>query len=109
MLDINLIRENPELVRKNLERRKDPEKIKWVDELTKIDTEWRKLKHQTDNLRSERNKISEEINQAKKQGKDIKALLKKAKKIPEELKEDEKKLETLWEKEKHYLMRLPNM
>ncbi|HJX05082.1 MAG TPA: serine--tRNA ligase, partial [Candidatus Nanoarchaeia archaeon] len=109
MLDINLIRENPELVRKNLERRKDPEKLKWLDELIKTDNDWRKLKKQVDDLRCERNKISEEINKAKKAGKDVKSFLKKAKEIPEKIKEDEKKQGSLWEKIRNYLMRLPNL
>jgi len=109
MLDINLIREKPELVRKNLERRKDPEKLKLLDELIKTDAEWRKLKSQSDNLRNERNKISESINAAKKQGKDVKELLKKAKEIPDKIKKIEEKQEELWKKEKNYLMRIPNL
>jgi seryl-tRNA synthetase len=109
MLDINLIREKPELVKKNLERRKDPEKLKLLDELIKTDEEWRKLKTQSDSLRSERNKISEQINQAKKEGKDIKAILKKAKEVPEKIKKIEEKQEELWKKEKNLLMRIPNL
>jgi seryl-tRNA synthetase len=109
MLDINLIRENPELVKKNLERRKDPEKVKWLDELIKIDAEWRKLKKQVDDLRCERNKISEQVNQSKKAGKDAKALLRKAKEIPEKIKESETKQDELWKKIRNYLMRLPNL
>jgi len=109
MFDINLIRENPELVKKNLERRKDPSKTKMLDELIKNDTEWRKLKKQVDDLKCERNKISEEINQAKKQGKDISAILKKAKDIPAHIKKIEDKQDELWKEVKNGLMQLPNM
>ncbi len=43
MLELKLIRENPELVWKDLERRGDHEKIAWVDELLRGDENWRKL------------------------------------------------------------------
>ncbi|MFH1151567.1 MAG: serine--tRNA ligase, partial [Nanoarchaeota archaeon] len=84
MIDIKLIRENPELVRENMKKkfRKD---LELVDKLKKLDTDWRKLKYQEDDLRSERNKISEEINKLKKQKKSADSLISKAKKIPEKI------------------------
>jgi len=81
MLDIKLIRENPDLVKENLKRRKDPEKLKLLDQVLQLDSDWRKLKHEEDDLRKQRNITSQEINVAKKQGKNIKQILEKAKQI----------------------------
>ena len=81
MLDIKLIRKDPKLVRENLERRSDPEKLKLFDELLKADEEYRALIAETNKLRSERNKLSKEIATLKKQGKDIKEKLKEAEEI----------------------------
>ena len=60
MLDINLVRENPELVKKN--QLKADRKTIEVDEILKLDKKWREKKLETDKLRSKRNQISEEIN-----------------------------------------------
>jgi len=43
MLDIKLIRENPEIVKNDLRKRGELEKIKWVDELLVHDKKWREL------------------------------------------------------------------
>ena len=96
MIDIKLIRENPELVRKNIKKKFQDEKIFLVDKVKRLDERWRKLKYEEDNLRSERNKISEQINQIKKQKKDASKLIKKARAIPkkiERVREKRKKLE----------------
>ncbi|MFC1647848.1 serine--tRNA ligase [Nanoarchaeota archaeon] len=111
MLDINFIRENPGMVRKSLEKRKDLEKIAWLDDLLKIDEKWRKLKQDVDNLRHERNKLSQEVNQLMKQGKkkDAALVIKKAKAIPAQIEAAEKKMLSLRMKIDNYLMRLPNI
>jgi len=62
MLDINLIRENPEIVKDNLRKRGDLEKLKLVDELLTLDKKRKKLITEINNLRHLRNKISHEIN-----------------------------------------------
>ena len=57
MIDIKNLRENPELYKKDIKKRfKDPS---IVDSALNFDAEWRKAKLEADNLRSERNKISE--------------------------------------------------
>jgi seryl-tRNA synthetase len=43
MLDIKLIREHPEVVRKDLEKRGEPEKIEMLNNLIEYDKEWRRL------------------------------------------------------------------
>ena len=76
MIDIKLLRENPEIIKKNNKNRGYDISI---DEILKLDTAWRVLKTEDDILRAERNKISEQINQAKKEKKSVDSLLKKAK------------------------------
>lgn len=109
MLDIKLIRENPELVKKDLKKRKDNEKLKWVDDLIKKDKEYRNLLQKSQNLRHKRNELTLEINNLKKQNKDISKLIKKAKSIPDEIKSSEEALAKTKEKIDFYLMRLPNI
>ena len=109
MLSLKFIRENPDVVRKNLEKRHDKEKELWVDEILKLDSESRKIKYEIDNLRNSRNRISEEINQLKKQGKDASDKIKEAAEIPKKITKLEQKYKDIDEKLHYYLMRLPNI
>ena len=107
MIDINLIRENPKVVKDSLVKRGLDEKE--IDRLSRLDSEWRETKQEADNLRAERNKISERINEAKKKGDDIFAILKRAKEIPAKIEEKEKHLEKL-EKERIFILEnIPNL
>jgi len=74
MLDIKLLRETPAIVKKNLEKRRDKEKISWIQKIKSLDSENLKTKKQVEALRHKRNIVSEEINSLQKQGKDIKML-----------------------------------
>ncbi len=109
MLDIRFIRENPLVVKTDLEKRQDKEKIKWVDELIAKDKEYRKLLQLNQELRHKRNLITDEINQLRKSGKDISGKVKEAKELPGKIKEIDDKIKELFEKIEHYLMRLPNI
>jgi seryl-tRNA synthetase len=109
MLDIKLIRENPDLIKKNLEKRQDVEKIKWVDELLEADKKRRELIVRVNELRKKRNDITEEIAKLKKQGKDVSKLLKEVKEIPERIKRMEEELTKQEERVNWYLLRLPNL
>ncbi len=107
MIDIKLIRESPNLVKQNCKNRGYDSGN--VDEILVLDKKWRTLKKQDDNLRAQRNKISKEINEAKKQKKDISNLLKQAKKIPEKLKKNEEDEKNLKEKLDNLLALIPNI
>ncbi|HLC96208.1 MAG TPA: serine--tRNA ligase [Candidatus Nanoarchaeia archaeon] len=109
MLDIKFIRENPEIIKKDLEKRQDKEKSAWVDDLLKKDKEYRQLLEKNQELRQKRNQLSEEINKLKKQGKDISAVLKESKELPQKIKDVDEQIASLQEKITHYLMRLPNI
>jgi seryl-tRNA synthetase len=85
MLDIKLIRENPEMVKRNLERRADPEFLKMLDALLENDRIWRQKLTELNNLRRERNQITVEIAKAKKRGESIDQILLKAQEIDEKI------------------------
>ncbi|MBR1703210.1 MAG: serine--tRNA ligase [Lachnospiraceae bacterium] len=61
MIDIKFLRENPDLVKENIKKKFQDEKITLVDEVIKLDAESRKAKQEADDLRANRNKISKEI------------------------------------------------
>jgi seryl-tRNA synthetase len=109
MLQIKFIRENTDIVKKDLKKRNDLEKLKWVDDLLKKDVQYRELLQKEQELRHKRNLISDEINQLKKQGKDLKEKIKEAKELPAKVKELTDKVETLREEITNYLMRIPNI
>jgi seryl-tRNA synthetase len=111
MIDINLIRESPDLVKANIQKKGQDEKLVLVDEIVKLDEKWRKEKYKTDGLRAERNKISEEINKAKKNKdeKGAKELIKAAKEIPEKIKKAEEKGDRLSEEIRKIMVQFPNI
>ena len=61
MLDIKYVRENPEKVKENIKKKFQDQKLPLVDEVIKLDADIRELKVKGDNLRQERNTISDEI------------------------------------------------
>jgi len=111
MIDIKLIRENPELVKENIKKKFQEEKLVLVDKVRKLDDTWRKLKYEEDKLRSERNKISEEVNKSKKtkDEKKVKELIKKAKAIPEKIEKSQEKRKKLEEEIKQVMYKIPNI
>ncbi len=64
MIDIKMIREDPDAVKENIKNKNQDSKVKLVDELKEKDDKWRKAKYEADSLRSERNKIRDGIKQA---------------------------------------------
>ena len=61
MLDINLLRENPELVKENIKKKFQDHKLSLVDEIIEKDVLFRKYKTEGDEIRGQRNKLSKEI------------------------------------------------
>jgi seryl-tRNA synthetase len=109
MIDIKLIRENPGLVKENIKKKFQNEKLVLVDEVKNLDEEWRKLKYDEDTLRGDRNSISEQVNQLKKQKKNADALIKKAKEIPEKIEKIGVKRKELEQEIKEIMYKIPNM
>jgi seryl-tRNA synthetase len=109
MLDIKLIRENPECVRENLSRRGEPEFLRMLDELIECDKLWRQHLTRLNDLRRERNRITMEIAASKKRGVDATAMVSRAKEIDKEIAGLERLVGEYEEKVRYYLMRLPNL
>jgi len=109
MIDIKLIRETPELVKENIKKKFQHDKTKLVDEVLKLDKDWRNLKFKEDDLRSERNNISKKISELKKAGKNAKAEIKEAKEIPVKIETSQNKRKKLEIKIKEIMMKIPNI
>lgn len=102
MLDIKLIRENPDKVRKDLKKRGGLEKIKLLEELIEHDREWRKMTADVEKLRARRNKVTEEIAKFKKEGHSpVKQFA--------EMKEIKDEIETLEEKVGRYELHIKDL
>ncbi|WP_311487118.1 serine--tRNA ligase [uncultured Anaerococcus sp.] len=69
MIDIKLLRENPDFVKENIKKKFQDEKLVLVDEVLELDEKLRQYKTDGDKLRSERNKTSKEIGALMGQGK----------------------------------------
>lgn len=95
MLDIKLIRTNPELVKENIKKKFQDEKLKLVDEVIELDKKNREAKNHGDELRAKRNSISKEIGGFMKNGQKDKAESAKL-----EVAKINKELETLEEEQK---------
>ena len=109
MLDIKLIREQPETVRKNLEKRCEPEKIEMLNSLIEYDKQWRKLLTQANELRRKRKTLTAEVANLKKQKKDVTKQIQQAKDIPQQIKTIETQVAEYREKADSLLMKLPNL
>ena len=65
MIDINIVREKPEIIKKSLENRQMDPLI--IDQLAELDKKWRAILTETEVLKAERNKVSKEIGKTKDQ------------------------------------------
>ncbi len=109
MLDIKLIRENPELVRRNLERRHDPGKLGLLDALIEDDARWREKVTEVNRLRRRRNEISSEIAKVMKEDGDASSLREEAGGIPKLIVDTETERDVYARRVNEALMRLPNL
>ena len=69
MLDIKLIRENPDIVKENIKKKFQDSKLVLVDEIVELDKQSRAVQQQADNMRADRNKFSKQIGGLMAQGK----------------------------------------
>ena len=111
MIDIKLIRENPELVKENIKKKFQDEKLPLVDEVIQLDTDVREAKGKGDALRAERNRISKEIGFLMKQCKKDEAEAAKAqvKEMGDEMEALEKREAELAEEIKNRMYVIPNI
>lgn len=111
MLDLRFVRENPELVKENIKKKFQDNKLELVDEVIALDVENRTLKVEVENLRADRNRLSKEIGSLMKQGKreEAEAVKVKVAEGAERIAELDKKEVEIEERIKTIMMTLPNI
>ena len=106
MLDIKLIRENPEKINELLKRR-NPDLS--IDEVIAIDEERRKIQTKADELRAKRKSESQKIGLMKKNGENTDKIQEEVRVLGDEIKEFEEKQAELDAKQKDILLHIPNI
>ena len=111
MLDIKLIRSNPELVKENIKKKFQDHKLPLVDEVLELDAEFRASKGRGDELRQQRNTISKEIGKLMSQGKKDEAMevKKQVQAIAGELEEMERKEAEMTAEIHKRMLQIPNL
>ena len=109
MLDVKLVRENPQTVVDSLKKRGALQKIPLVDEAGKADEAWRSLKTEVDNLRHRQNELTAEVAAMKKKGEPIERKLAEVKSIPLQIKGLEERAAERRARLDSILMSLPNI
>lgn len=106
MLDIKLIRSNPDLVKKALEKRQENIDI---DKLLKMDEQKRGLLYEVEQLKNEQNVTSKKIPAYKKEGKDVSELMKEMKELSDKIKAFDTEIRELDKEITTILLRIPNI
>ncbi|MFR8523365.1 MAG: serine--tRNA ligase [Gallintestinimicrobium sp.] len=101
MIDIKFLRENPEVVKENIRKKFQDEKLPLVDEVIELDAQSRTAQKEADDLRANRNKISKEIGKLMAQGKKEEAMAMK-----EQVNADAKRLSELETQEEELQARI---
>ena len=111
MLDIKFLRMNPDVVKENIKKKFQNDKLPLVDEVIELDKKNREIKGEVEALRADRNKISKQIGACMAQGKreeaeELKKLVKANADRVEALSNEEKEVEA---KIKKIMMTIPNI
>lgn len=109
MLDLRFIRDNVQLVRENLRRRRDDAKMDAFERLLTLDEKVRLLKRELQSLRTERNRLSREVGELKKSGADPSAVMSRANDVNAAIARNETETTRLEEELKGILMAIPNL
>ena len=109
MIDIKALRKDPNFFKDALKKR--GYEVEIIDEVLKIDKEWRDVTTKINELRAKRNEISKEVAKAKREKDEdkTKALMEEGKEVGKKIKELEDKKRELEEKQKQLLLRIPNV
>ena len=111
MIDIKLIRENPELVKENIKKKFQDHKLVLVDEVIELDKKNREAKLNGDNLRSERKRLSDEIGKLMKAGQKEEAgkIRQEVQSVNSAIEENEELEEKYTEEIRNRMMKIPNI
>ena len=108
MLDIKLVRSNPDAVRAGMAKR-GKNMDQFIDEVIAIDEQRREISSNADAMKAEQNKVSKMIPQMKKEGKDTAPVFAEMKELSAKIKECDEKIAELEEKQKTILLNIPNI
>ncbi len=108
MIDIKLVRSNPDYVKAAV-RKRDMDLDAVIDEILKIDAERRELSGKTDALKAQQNAASKKIPQIKKEGGDVSEIMAQMKELSAQVKEADVKIGELENKQKELIYAIPNL
>lgn len=111
MIDIKFLRENPDIVKQNIKNKFQDEKLPLVDEVIELDEKSRSVKCKGDELRAQRNSLSDQIGNLMRNGQkeEAESVKEQVKEINQKLVENEKLEEEYAEKIKKIMMQIPNI
>lgn len=107
MLDPKLVRNNPDAVREALKKRADD--VGLVDQFLRVDELWRKKSHEVDQLKAEKNAVSDKIGELKKKKKKADDLIAEMKGISQKTKEADEELQALESDVRGISLLIPNI
>jgi len=106
MLDLKIIRENPNLVRQGINNKNEIDKL---DDLLKLDEQRRELILKSDELKHKRNQVSSQIPQMKKAGQDVSNILAEMKTVSDQITNLDSQLKEVETKVEDILLYIPNL
>ncbi len=106
MLDLKFIRENPGIVKQGIKNKKEKDT---VDDILNLDKKRREFIHKTEELKSKRNSVSQEIGRLKKAGENADGIIAEMKQVSDEIKELDNQLRNVEEKLNDLLKWVPNL
>lgn len=106
MLDLKLIRENPELVRQGVLNKNEKDKI---DDVLTLDKKRRELIATVEELKAKKNHVSQEVGKLKKAGQDASAIIAEMKEVADKIKEFDDELNNVQTDLDSILMYIPNI
>ncbi len=109
MMDVKLVRENPDAIIASLKRRGADDKVPLVEAASSADSDWRRFKTEVDRLRHRQNELTAQVASLKKKGEPIEEKLKEVKDIPQKIKELELKADESNARLTRALLSLPNI
>lgn len=111
MIDIKFLRENPDIVKQNIKNKFQDEKLQLVDEVIELDEKSRSVKCKGDELRAQRNSLSDQIGNLMRNGQkeEVESVKEQVKEINQKLVENEKPEEEYAGKIKEIMMQIPNI
>ena len=107
MLDLKMIRQDPDKVREGLAKKGEP--VHYLDDLLALDERRRSMLTEVEKLKAERNEVSEEIALLKREKKDAQPLIEEMRLVSQGIKDSDEELRTVDGKMQDLLLRIPNL